>query len=91
MIKEYTIVPYVETEGYSDVVYCQIDHCEITGIRNLMNHANKLIIKTFRANKSKYSVEQIKEAWANCESQRAGERKHVDILIEELEGLHGKV
>ena len=53
-------VPYTKTNGCSMTSYCQIDHEEMYGVSDLVDHANKLIIDTQKENQQ--LKELLKEA-----------------------------
>lgn len=38
------LLPYTRTDGYPDVTYHQLEELEITGVKDLREHANNLIL-----------------------------------------------
>ena len=53
---ERTLTPYCITDGYPNLIYCQLDHMEVYGVNGLMEHANDLLINKERQLKQKDAV-----------------------------------
>jgi len=50
MSKLRKLIPYCKTEGDDNCVYCQLDHVELSGVSDLVDHANKSILKLQKRN-----------------------------------------